>query len=183
MGRLDGRVALVTGAGQGIGRGIARRYASEGAAVTIAEINAETGSQVAKELTDELGARAQFVPTDVLVREQVQAAVDGTVDAFGSVDILVNCAYVAGGIGRMEYKSDEDLLLAFRGGPLHTFWGSADEVIDGFEGIAHLGSEVRRRGIEHCVVEGTDHATTLLHGLDRVLPEASEWLLGVVGPA
>jgi pimeloyl-ACP methyl ester carboxylesterase len=64
--------------------------------------------------------------------------------------------------------------------PVYTFWGTADEVIDGFEGLAHLESEVRRRGIEHRVLEGTDHATTLF-GLDRVLPEVSQWLLGIVG--
>ena len=120
MGRLDGRVAIVTGAGQGIGRGIARRYAREGAAVTVAEVNTETGSQVAKELIEELGARAQFVPTDVLEKSQLQRMVDATVDAFGRVDILVNDAYVAAGIGRFEWKDEDDLLLSFRGGPLHT---------------------------------------------------------------
>ena len=55
--------------------------------------------------------------------------------------------------------------------PVYTFWGSADEVIDGFEGIAHLGSEVRRRGIEHCVVEGTDHATTRCKGSTGCCPK------------
>ena len=66
MGRLDGKAAIVTGAGQGIGRGVARAFAREGAAVTIAEINPETGRAVARELEDELGATAMFVPTDVL---------------------------------------------------------------------------------------------------------------------
>src|SRR5687767_13287356 len=55
MGRLDGRVAIVTGAGQGIGRGVARRFAREGAAVVVAEVNPGTGAQVAEEITEELG--------------------------------------------------------------------------------------------------------------------------------
>jgi NAD(P)-dependent dehydrogenase (short-subunit alcohol dehydrogenase family) len=122
MGRLDGKAAIVTGGGQGIGRGVARAFAREGAAVTIAEINPETGRAVAHELADELGARALFVPTDVLDREQVQRMVDATIDAFERVDILVNNAYVAGGFARLEAKPADDLLLAYRGGPLHTLW-------------------------------------------------------------
>jgi NAD(P)-dependent dehydrogenase (short-subunit alcohol dehydrogenase family) len=120
MGRLEGRVAIVTGAGQGIGRGVARRYAREGATVVVAEINAETGAQVEREVRDELGGTAMFVPTDVLDESQVQALVDSTVDTFGHVDILVNNAYVAAGFSRVERKTSDDLLLAFRGGPLHT---------------------------------------------------------------
>jgi len=122
MGRLDGRVAIVTGAGQGIGRGVARRFAREGAAVVIAEVNPATGEQVASEIAEELGGTARFVPTDVLEKDQVLAMVDRTVDEFGRVDILVNNAYAAGGFDRFERKPDEDLWLAFRGGPLHTFW-------------------------------------------------------------
>jgi NAD(P)-dependent dehydrogenase (short-subunit alcohol dehydrogenase family) len=122
VGRLDGKAAIVTGGGQGIGRGVARAFAREGAAVTIAEINPETGQTVAKELEEELGARALFVPTDVLDRDQVQRMVEATVDAFERVDILVNNAYVAGPFKRLEDKPDDDLLLAYRGGPLHTLW-------------------------------------------------------------
>jgi len=122
MGRLDGRVAIITGAGQGIGRGIARRYAREGAAVIVAEVNRDTGAQVESEINDELGGRATFVPTDVLEREQVEAAVDAAVAEYGSADILVNNAYVAAGFDRFERKPADDLLLAFRGGPLHTYW-------------------------------------------------------------
>jgi len=122
MGRLDDRVAIITGAGQGIGRGIARRFAREGAAVVIAEVNPDTGKQVESEITGELGGRATFVPTDVLDKEQVLGAVDAALAEFGRVDILVNNAYVAAGFDRFERKPDEDLLLAFRGGPLHTYW-------------------------------------------------------------
>ena len=122
MTRLDGKAAIVTGAGQGIGRGVARAFAREGAAITVAEINHETGTAVARELQEELGAPAQFVPTDVLDHGRVQRMVDATIDAFERVDVLVNNAYVAAPFARLEHKSGDDLLLAYRGGPLHTLW-------------------------------------------------------------
>jgi NAD(P)-dependent dehydrogenase (short-subunit alcohol dehydrogenase family) len=122
MARLDGKAAIVTGAGQGIGRGVARVFAREGAAVTIAEINRETGSVVARELEDELGASALFVPTDVLEHADVQRMVDATLEAYERVDVLVNNAYVAAPFARLEEKPGDDLLLAYRGGPLHTLW-------------------------------------------------------------
>ena len=60
--------------------------------------------------------------------------------------------------------------------PLFTFWGSDDEIIDGFEGIDHLEAGVRDRGIEYRVVPGTDHSATLL-SLDGLLAEPIAWLL------
>ena len=121
MGRLDGRVAIVTGSGQGIGRGVARRFAAEGAAVAVAERNPETGARVAAEIVDDLGGQAAFVPTDVLDAGQLRAMVDRTVATFGHVDILVNNAYAAAAPARFERKPDRDLEFGFQGGPLHTY--------------------------------------------------------------
>ena len=58
----------------------------------------------------------------MLDRAQVDGMVTAALDEHGHVDILVNNAYAAGPMGRFENKSDDDLLLAFRGGPLHTYW-------------------------------------------------------------
>ena len=85
---LDGRAAIVTGAGQGIGRAIAQRLASEGARVMIAELHQDTGQATA----GTLGSRAIFCQTDVTNIASVQRMVDATLAAFSRVDILVNNA-------------------------------------------------------------------------------------------
>ena len=90
-GRLQGKVALVTGAGQGIGEAIALRLAQEGAAVTVAEINERTGKAAAQKLIDS-GARALFARTDITREADIAAAVEQTVNAFGALHILVNNA-------------------------------------------------------------------------------------------
>ncbi len=104
---LEGKVALVTGAGDGIGRAAARRLARDGASVVLAEVDQVTGADAQRELRDELGAPAVFVPTDVLVQEDVTDAVDRAVDAFGSIDVLVNNAWGGGQMSRLEQKPDE----------------------------------------------------------------------------
>lgn len=120
-GRLEGKVALITGAGQGIGLGIARRFAREGARITIAEWNEEKGAAAAKEASG-LGGEALFVKTDVGVKEQVESAVATTVDRFGSLDILVNNAWSGPPLGRVEWKTTEEMEQALRVGFLSNFW-------------------------------------------------------------
>lgn len=109
MGRLADRVAIVTGAGDGIGRGIARRFAAEGAAVLVAELDAENGAAVADELRDEFGARALFLQTDVRHKDQVLAMVERAVSELGGIDILVNNAWGGTGLARFQNKTDAQI--------------------------------------------------------------------------
>jgi NAD(P)-dependent dehydrogenase (short-subunit alcohol dehydrogenase family) len=87
-GRLDGKTAVVTGAGQGIGAAIARCFVAEGAKVVVAELNPETGAAVAAEL----GGNALFAPTDVTDPASVAAMGEAARAAFGAPHILVNNA-------------------------------------------------------------------------------------------
>jgi 7-alpha-hydroxysteroid dehydrogenase len=89
--RLDGDVAVVTGAGTGIGRGIALGLASAGADVVVAARRAEPIEAVAAEIRAR-GRRALAIPTDVMDAAQVQALVDRTVAEMGKLDIWVNNA-------------------------------------------------------------------------------------------
>ncbi len=93
MGRLDGRVAFVTGAGRGIGAATALRMAEEGARVAVADVDAEGSAQVVHEI-ETLGAEGLAVACDVSNADAVQQAIDQTASKFGRLDILVNNAGV-----------------------------------------------------------------------------------------
>ncbi len=94
-GRLDGAVAVVTGAASGIGEGTARRFVEEGARVVVADLQEEPGMALA----DELGDVALFVRTDVTSEDDIAAAVDAAVDEFGRLDVMFNNAGVVGVVG------------------------------------------------------------------------------------
>jgi NAD(P)-dependent dehydrogenase (short-subunit alcohol dehydrogenase family) len=121
MGVLDGKVALVTGAGAGIGRGIARRYAREGAAVVVVEIDAANGARVAGEI-ESLGARSLFVRTDVSKKSEVESAVAAAMRQFGRLDVLVNNASKLSPNVLLEQKSDEMLQATLGVGAWATWW-------------------------------------------------------------
>ena len=91
MGRLADKVAVITGAGQGIGEAIARAFHREGAAVVIAEMNESTGAKLAEDLAAQ-GGDALFQRTDVTKAGEVAAMVEASLAAFGRIDILVNNA-------------------------------------------------------------------------------------------
>jgi NAD(P)-dependent dehydrogenase (short-subunit alcohol dehydrogenase family) len=120
-GRLEGRVAIVTGAGQGVGRGIALAFAREGARVVVAEFDAARGSAVAAEI-EALGRPALSVQCDVTSRSSVDAAVAAAVEAFGGIDVLVNNAQraPAAPLPLMEH-TEETLDLCFDTGFRGTF--------------------------------------------------------------
>lgn len=100
--RLQGRTAIVTGAGQGVGEGIALRLAAEGANVVIAARRTETGEPVAEAIRAR-GGSATCIETDVAVRESVFECVARTVLQFGGLQIMVHNAFHGGLSHRLEH--------------------------------------------------------------------------------
>lgn len=91
MGKLDGQVAFLTGAGAGIAKATAKRFVREGAKVVLAEISRDAGSRAEREIR-EAGGEALFVETDVTQDEAVRRAIDAAMERFGRLDVLFNCA-------------------------------------------------------------------------------------------
>ena len=96
--RLQGKVSIITGAGQGIGEAYARRFAQEGAPVVVADVNAEKGEAVARDI----GGAAVFERVDVSDEADAARLVQAVFDRFGKLDVLLNNAAIFYGIDNFD---------------------------------------------------------------------------------
>jgi NAD(P)-dependent dehydrogenase (short-subunit alcohol dehydrogenase family) len=122
VGHLEGRVAIVTGAGDGIGRGIARRFASEGAKVLVVDIEGPAAEAVSGGIRSDFAAEAKALTADVKDKDAVVSMVRSCADLWGSVDILVNNAWGGASIGPVEQKTDEQMAHGFGLAFYSAFW-------------------------------------------------------------
>jgi NAD(P)-dependent dehydrogenase (short-subunit alcohol dehydrogenase family) len=134
MGKLNNKVAVITGAASGIGRATAALFAGEGAAVVIGDLNVE-GGEAAMRDCKENGGRAVFQKTDVVDENEVKAMVERAVNEFGGLDIIYNNAGLGGALGPLEEITvenwDRSLAVLLRGV---------------FLGMKHAIPEMRKRG-------------------------------------
>lgn len=96
MGRLEGKVAVITGGASGIGEASVRLFAAEGAEVVVADVQDERGGRLASELG------VEYVHVDVTREDDVEAAVSHAVDVYGRLDCMFNNAGIAGAVGPIE---------------------------------------------------------------------------------
>jgi NAD(P)-dependent dehydrogenase (short-subunit alcohol dehydrogenase family) len=149
---LDGRVALVTGAGQGVGAGIAAALAAQGAAVAVNDVAADRAEGVAADLQKD-GARAQAVVADVTDLAAVRAMTAAVERELGPVDVLVNNAGIPPGFRLRPFRElpveDWDAFVRLNlYGVLHCAKATVDGMCDrGWGRIVTISSEAGRMGL------------------------------------
>ena len=121
MGRLEGKVAVVTGASQGIGMAFARAFAREGASVVISARRGDVVREVAEQIAREEGARVIAVQADVANREDARRTIAAAQEHFGRLDVLANNAQTTKNAA-VEDIDEANLKLTFGSGFLGTLW-------------------------------------------------------------
>jgi NAD(P)-dependent dehydrogenase (short-subunit alcohol dehydrogenase family) len=134
MGKLDKKVAVITGAASGIGRATAIRFAGEGATIVIADLNREGGEAAVRDCKEN-GGNAVFQLTDVSSEENIKGAVERAVKEFGHLNIIYNNAGLGGAVGPLEKTTVEN-------------WDRSFSILlrAVFLGIKHAVPEIRKAG-------------------------------------
>ena len=109
MGKLDGKVAMITGGASGIGAATVGMFAAEGARVLIADMQEDKGQEIAKELGDQ----GVFVRVNVTQETEVKGAIETAVERWGQLDCIYNNAGFGGALGPIESISVEDYDMTF----------------------------------------------------------------------
>lgn len=117
--QLEGKVAIVTGGGQGVGQGIAYALASRGCAVAVSGRTLSKCQTTAKEI-ESRGGRAIAVEADVLSKDDIESNLEAALAAFGRLDVLVNNAQIVP-LGTLHDVSEESFEQGWQSGPLATF--------------------------------------------------------------
>jgi NAD(P)-dependent dehydrogenase (short-subunit alcohol dehydrogenase family) len=161
MGRLEGRVALITGGGRGIGRAIARGYAREGADVAIVYVRHPEAAEAVVDELRALGRRSAAYPADTADAQAVRAVVDRVVEDFGRVDVLVNNAGVLVRSPFLEMAPEDlDRVVAVNlRGPFHCAQAVARHMVrQGGGVIINITSEAARRTLPDLSAYGATKA-------------------------
>jgi meso-butanediol dehydrogenase/(S,S)-butanediol dehydrogenase/diacetyl reductase len=159
--RLHGKIALITGAAQGMGAAVARDWAAQGAKVCLGDVNEDGVAQVAKEIR-EAGGEATHVPLDVTSQEDADAAVAHTVDSFGMINVLLNNA----GVNKPKFflditKENYDFIMGVNAwGKLNVMQAAARQMVE--QGpqddypykIINVGSILSRETFDDVIVYG-----------------------------
>ena len=137
MGRLDGKVAVITGGASGMGESTAQLFVREGARVVIGDLQKEKGEAVAAGI----GKECRFVATDVSSSEDVRGLVRAAVEGFGRIDIMYNNAGIGGGEG--------SIVDCTRGGVRPHDRGRPEGRVAGDEALPAIPDRERRRVDHH----------------------------------
>jgi NAD(P)-dependent dehydrogenase (short-subunit alcohol dehydrogenase family) len=165
-GKLEGKVALVTGGDSGIGRAVAVLYAREGAEVAIVYLSEEEDAEETRKAVEAEGRRALLIPGDVIDPEFCQEAVEATVREFGQLDVLVNNAAFQQHAESIEDISEEQLDRTFKTniyGYFHMARAALPHLDEG-SAILNTGSVTGIEGSKHLLdysaTKGAIHAFT-----------------------
>jgi 3-oxoacyl-[acyl-carrier protein] reductase len=141
--RLEEKIAIVTGAANGIGKKTAETFAREGAEVVIADFDVENGKKAAEEINEEFG-RATFIKVDVSKMDSAKNLIEKTVEKFGKLDILVNNAGITadGFLAKMDESQWDRVIDINLKGVFNCSKFAAEQMMEQGEGVILNASSV-----------------------------------------